>query len=213
MDMVKVMHYSKTFITGYDKTTAWMMPWFIENFDKHMPNTALVAYNFDEFNAPVKGMKNWFKKPYAMADASKKASSVCWIDSDIEIRDNVEDIFDWCEPNRLAMVEDQPWTTRRKETWHNSGVVAFKGRPNILDEWVSAINNLPMVTNPMVGDQDILHTCVKDDMRRRIHITDLPKAYNTLRLDLLDNTAPAQIKLMHWTGPKGKDRIRGMINE
>jgi len=211
--MEKAMSYSKLFITGYDSTTKWMWPWFKENFKKHMPDANIHAYNFDEFKAPILGNKNWFKKPFAMQDAAKKASAVCWIDSDVEIKANVEDIFDHCEPNKLAMVEDSPWTARKQETWHNSGVVAFNSRPNILDEWAAAISSLPEVTNSMFGDQDVLHHLVKQDMRRRIHITDLPKAYNTLRLDLLDNTAPPElrIKMMHWTGNKGKDQIRSMM--
>jgi phosphatidylethanolamine-binding protein (PEBP) family uncharacterized protein len=45
-----------------------------------------------------------------------------------------------------------------------------------------------------------------------IHISDLPREYNTLRLDLIDNTAPKNIKIMHWTGKKGKDKIRSMMN-
>ena len=49
-------------------------------------------------------------------------------------------------------------------------------------------------------------------MKRRIHITDLPRAYNTLRLDLIDNTAPPNIKMMHWTGAKGKEKIREQMN-
>jgi len=210
--MEKGMRYSKLFITGYDSTTEWMWPWFYKNFTTQMPKANIIAYNFDEFEAPIGGIKNWFKKPFAMIDASKKADAVCWIDSDVEVKYTIEDIFDYCEPNRLAMVEDQPWTIRRKETWHNSGVVAFNGRPNILDEWAAAVGNLPEVTNPMFGDQDVLHHLLKDDMRRRIHITDLPKAYNTLRLDLVDSTAPAKIKMMHWTGAKGKDQIRSMMN-
>jgi len=207
------MSYSKLFITGYDSTTKWMWPWFYKNFTRQMPYANLLAYDFDEFETPTKGLKNWFKKPFAMIDAVKKAQAVCWIDSDIEIKHNVEDIFDYCEPNRLAMVQDQPWTLRRKEIWHNSGVVAFNGKPNILDEWAAAVQQVPENAGPMFGDQDVLHHLVRDEFRRRIHITDLPKTYNTLRLDLLDNNAPAKIKMMHWTGGKGKEQIRSMINE
>ena len=51
-----------------------------------------------------------------------------------------------------------------------------------------------------------------DDLKRLTYITDLPREYNTLRIDLLDSTAPKDIKIMHWTGAKGKEVIRGMIN-
>ena len=37
------------------------------------------------------------------------------------------------------------------------------------------------------------------------------KSSNTLRIDLLDNTTPKNIKVMHWTGAKGNDHIRGLL--
>ena len=42
-------------------------------------------------------------------------------------------------------------------------------------------------------------------------INDLPNEYNVMRLQTeLDNyTGP--IKVMHWTGPKGKEKIKEML--
>jgi len=207
------MTYSKLFITGFDSTTAWMIPWFKKNFYQHMPESNLLAYNFDSFEAPSSGLKNWFKKPFAMQDAAKQARSVCWLDSDIEIKSDITDIFNYVEPNKLAMVEDRPWSARRGEKWHNSGVVAFNSRPNILDQWSAAVANVKSNNNPMLGDQDILHHLVRDGIKRMIHITDLPQQYNTLRLDVLDNNVPSYIKCMHWTGGKGKEHIRSLMND
>ena len=195
----------KLFITGCDKTTRWMLPWFTQNFKIYNPDSELKVYDFDMFAPQLDG---WFKKPSAMIDASVNANQVCWIDTDCHILSNIEDIFSFIEPNKLAMVEDKPWSKRRGETWHNSGVVAFKSRPNILNAWASAVQ-----ANPEVGDQEVLHSLVNGGLRRTIHITSLPREYNTLRLDLLDNTAPANPKIMHWTGPKGKQEIRKMIDE
>ena len=50
-------------------------------------------------------------------------------------------------------------------------------------------------------------------MRRLIHIESIPRKYNTLRLDKLDNTTPKKVLVMHWTGKKGKEEIRKLINE
>ena len=110
------------------------------------------------------------------------------------------------------MVQDQPWTMRRKEKWHNSGVVAFQGTPTILKDWATSTTRANQVDNPMFGDQDVLHLILREGLKRMIHIVDLPKKYNTLRLDLLDNTAPKNIALMHWTGQKGNDEIRRMMD-
>jgi hypothetical protein len=214
MDMVKVMNYSKLFITGCDKNTEWMLPFFIPRFTKH--NSApLMVFDFGMSPevaqavdaVPLKSQDSgWFKKPLAMVKASKVADYVCWLDTDCEIRENIEDVFDYLEPNKLALAKDLPWTTRHKETWHNTGVVAFRSRPIILDEWAAAVT-----FTKERGDQEILHMMLQDPMRRLIHITDLPRSYNTLRLDLQDLTAPKNIKVMHWTGQKGKEQIRSMM--
>lgn len=210
------MKSSKLFITGCDSTTEWMLPWFYKNFMKHNPNAELIIYDFGmeahHFPQLTKSLRadrnhGWFKKPAAMLAASQLAENVCWLDTDCHVQANIEDIFDHVEPNKLAMVEDAPWSKRRQEKWHNSGVVAFSGRPNILDEWVTAVKN----PGKIPGDQEVLHLLVREGMRRLIHITDLPRQYNTLRLDLDDGTAPADPKIMHWTGPKGKDIIRKMM--
>ena len=92
------MKYSRLFITGYDSTTEWLWPWFYKNFTTQMPEATLLSYNFDEFEAPVSGLKNWFKKPFAMLDAAKKSDSVCWIDTDIEIK------YDGCDHSSHVMI-------------------------------------------------------------------------------------------------------------
>ena len=212
-----VMKLSKLFITGCDFRTEWQLPFFVNNFKKHNPDARLMIFDFGmetslypEMRKSLRGAteKGWFMKPRAMATASVMADHVCWLDTDCEVRANLDGIWDHVEPNKLAMVEDVPWSTRRGEVWHNSGVVAFSHRPNILDEWYAAVNN-----NPIQGDQEVLHEIVKIGLRRSIHITSLPREYNTLRLDLLDGTSPSDIKIMHWTGQLGKTHIRKIMND
>jgi hypothetical protein len=200
------MKSSKVFITGCDTSTRWMLPWFKENFYKYNPNSELQIYDFDVDFSHTQG---WFKKPAAMVHAGKLADHVCWIDSDIEVLGSLDNIWKYVQPNKLTMVEDQPWSTRRGETWHNSGVVAFNRIPSILYEWATAVANLsPLdMDNPMFGDQDVLHGLLPP-LRRQIHINTAPKKWNTLRLDILDGTEPEDIKLMHWTGAKGKEVIK-----
>jgi hypothetical protein len=211
------MTYSKLFITGCDKQTEWMLPWFVDNFKKHNPDADLLIYDFGMEANPYPEMtksllgnqdSGWFKKPATMIDASKLANHVCWLDTDCEVRDNLDGVWSHIESNKLAMVEDVPWSTRHGEMWHNSGVVAFRHRPNILDEWASAV-----AANPVRGDQEVLHLLVREGIRRLIHISSLPREYNTLRLDLTDDTAPSQPKIMHWTGQKGKKHIREIMND
>ena len=198
---------SKLFITGCDKNTRWMLPWFESNFYKHNPDAKLHVFDFD-----VMG-RGWFNKPVVMRLAADMAEHVCWLDTDCEVRADLNPIFDFAEINKLTMVEDAPWTMRRKETWHNSGVVAFRGIPRVLNHWADNATMMVEDRGLMYGDQDILHELVRDGLKRQIHITTIPKQWNTLRLDLTDRTAPANIKIMHWTGKKGKDEIRKQIDE
>ena len=143
-----------------------------------------------------------------MMNAAQKADKVCWLDVDIEIVGSYDGVWDWVRPNVLTMAKDGPWTKRRRETWHNSGVVAFQNQPQILFDWCSAVESK---NHGQRGDQEVLHMLMTDELRRMTHIQDLPKKYNTLRIDLLDGTAPKDIHGMHWTGKKGKDHIKGLI--
>lgn len=197
--------YDKVFITGVDSKTMWMLDWFQDGFYKHNPDAELLIYNFDESFTHLEG---WFKKPYAMMNAAQKADKVCWLDVDIEIVGSYDGVWDWVRPNVLTMAKDGPWTKRRRETWHNSGVVAFQNQPQILFDWCSAVESK---NHGQRGDQEVLHMLMTDELRRMTHIQDLPKKYNTLRIDLLDGTAPKDIHGMHWTGKKGKDHIKGLI--
>ena len=36
----------RTFMTGVDKTTQWMLPWFMSNFKKHNKPEKIVVYDF-----------------------------------------------------------------------------------------------------------------------------------------------------------------------
>src|SRR5210317_1813547 len=118
------MKSSKLFITGCDYNTEWMLPWFVENFKKHNPETELVIYDFGmrgglypEMRKSLRGNqdKGWFKKPAAMLNASQLADNVCWIDTDCEIVGNINGIWEHLEPNKLLMAEDLPWSKRRGE--------------------------------------------------------------------------------------------------
>ena len=207
---------SNLFITGCDNNTQWQLPWFVENFKKHNPNAELMIYDFGmkdnpypELSTPLKSSDiGWFKKPSAMMKASLVADKVCWLDTDCHVLTNIENIFNFTEPEKLSMAQDVPWTTRRGEMWHNSGVVVFEGKPNILSKWATEVSY-----RPVVGDQEVLHGIVGQNLNRLRYIKDLPRSFNVLRLDILDCSGPGAIKIMHWTGAKGNDKIREMMND
>jgi hypothetical protein len=147
--------------------------------------------------------KGWFKKPLSMLKCPAKKT--VWIDTDCQVMDNIDDIFNLLEPNKLAMVEDKPWTWRRGHLWHNSGVVGFIDKPIILRQWVGATKK----NSDQIGDQEVLDKLLSPITKISL-IKDLPNEWNVLRLQL-DDGYVGKIRIMHWTGQKGKDKIRSML--
>lgn len=213
--------FKRVFITGCDITSEWMLPWFVRNYVKHN-STPLIFVDFGVSEAALSDVSmscagtinmskspdtGWFKKPAAMIEASKVSEKVCWIDTDCEILGDLSDIFNHVYPNKLSLAEDKPWSARRGEIWHNSGVVAFEGRPPILELWAKTVR-----TNPLIGDQEVLHNIVREGLNRQIHISTLPSDFNWLRLMLKDGVDSKTKKIMHWTGRAGKQHIREGLN-
>ena len=129
-----------------------------------------------------------------------------WIDTDCEVLGNIEGIFNLLVDDKLNMVQDLPWTLRTQETWHNSGVVGFKGKPEILRAWAHKVKMYQTD-----GDQEVLHSMFNDDIHRLQYINSLPNIFNWLRIQLIDNHDNVHKKVMHWTGRKGKAIIQEKI--
>lgn len=209
-------------LTGCDVKTEWQLPWFIENYYKiNKIPLAIADFGMSEemrksiMNHPAvfcvmnlnpdqeQKLKGWFLKPAAMLKAPGK--SVVWIDTDCEITEKVEPLFDLLQPNKLNMVRDNPWVKRRGELWYNSGVVGYIDKPEILGKWFQAVKE-----NPVVGDQEVLHSML-NPITQMTYINELPNEWNVLRLQTENDGYTGPKKIMHWTGKKGDERIRGKI--
>ena len=217
--MVKHMKsYDKAFVTGCDENHEWMLEWFFKNYKKHMKDVPLVFANFGLTPDGLKKVREnvhavmnlkpfdeegWFKKPMSMIKCPSKKT--IWIDLDCEIRDDISNLFNMLKPNMLNMVEDKPWTMRGQELWHNSGVVGFIDKPTILYDWAKAIRD-----NPVQGDQEVLHLLLNPITKIK-YINDIPNEYNVLRLQVETDGYAGAIKVMHWTGQKGKNKIKAML--
>lgn len=215
-----MLKYDKVFLTGCDKTQEWMLDWFLDNYKKHNDTPILFA-NFgvsDPMLSKIKRQKKfhavldltktkeigWFKKPVSMMNSPSKKT--VWIDTDCEVLGNLEKIFDLLIEGKLNMVEDVPWSKRRKETWYNSGIVGFVDKPSILQKWVSKVKE-----EPKVGDQEVLHN-MTDQLQKLMYINPLPKQFNVMRIQHIDKTVPKNPLVYHWTGKKGKAIIEKRMN-
>ena len=212
--------YEKAFVTGCDKQHEWLLPWFIKNYRLYNSSPLVFAdFGICDLNIihgkvdaiidladKTEGWNNVFKKPEAMLLCPSKQT--VWIDTDCEILTSIEGIWKLLEPNKLNMVEDKPWTKRRPErgAWYNSGVVGFIDKPQILRQWAKWIGE-----SNEVGDQEVLYARL-DQLQKLTYINPLPNEYNWLRLQLEhDEQNSWNKKIIHWTGRKGKDRIREII--
>ena len=209
--------YDKAFVTGCDSNNEWQLPWFFKNYKKHN-DTPLVFADFgvsdiEAVKPHVHAVidltrieeKGWFKKPKAIAHCPAKQK--VWLDTDCEIRGNIGGIFGLLKPNMLNMVEDKPWAKRRGGVQYNSGVVGVVGNPMILNMWAQWIKE-----GDAVGDQETL-TANLNPITSIKYINPLPNEYNWLRLQIENDNEPAtDARVVHWTGQKGNDRIRSMMN-
>lgn len=209
--------YDKAFLTGCDKSTEWMLAWFILNYKKHHKTPLIFAdfgiseLTYQVVRANVHAIidmtrikeEGWFKKPKAMLHSPSKQT--IWIDTDCEVLDNCDDIFDLIKPNKLLMAEDKPWSQRRNEKWHNSGIVGFEDKPDILKKWIEKVE-----TKPVTGDQEVLHEMLNPITKIK-YIEDLPNKYNVLRLQVEKDGYKGKKKIIHWTGFKGKQHIKGLL--
>jgi len=209
-------------LTGCDKKTEWQLPWFLDTYYK--TNTlplAIADFGMsEEMNKRVRShpavfcvmaldpnyegnIKGWFLKPAALIKSPGK--SVVWVDTDCEIMSKLDPLFNLLQPNKLNMVKDHPWIKRRGENWFNSGVVGVINKPEILGKWHQAVTE-----NPQVGDQEVLHSLL-NPITQMTYINELPNEWNVLRLQIEMDGYTGPKKIMHWTGEKGNDRIRGLI--
>lgn len=211
----------RCFITGCDANTEWMLEWFLKNYLKHN-DTPIIFADFgvttetrlwvqqmsgfaDYIEVPKQRAGGWFYKPTSLL--LSPYHETCWLDTDIQVLGDLSGIFKHVEEGKLGMCEDKPWSRRRGETWHNSGVVAIKGKPPILSKWAKECKE-----NAKVGDQEVLHEMVRlSPLMRNMHISTLPNIYNWLRIQLLDGEDSSKKLCMHWTGQKGKNQIRKLM--
>jgi hypothetical protein len=231
-----MIELDRCFITGCDTQTQWQLPWFLDNYRKF--NTTPIVFcdfgvdaavlkwaeaNFDEiiYNDQVQNPyrihsgPRWWLKPAAIA--AVEGERRVWLDTDCEVLGCLDELFPLLERDKINIVRDRPWSTRRQEHWFNTGVVGVVGfLPTILGDWVNQCrleSGGTTMGSIARGDQDALRDLLDNDpMKIWANINELPNKYNWLRIQLLDGQDSPDKLIMHWTGPKGNQTIWNKIN-
>lgn len=184
------------FITGANSEYEDILDWFINNYNKHISRPLYIAdfglRNKYPNTIQINWKDNpWYYKPRAMIEAP--SDRVCWIDCDIEIKEDISDIFDLTGAADFGMTKD--WCNRNTE-WQSGLVCVNSKQP--LYKWAELCEY-----RQYRGDQETFEV-----IKNFYSIKEIPKEYNWLRL-----AEPREdVKAMHWTGTVGKQIIRSQIH-
>tara|TARA_Y100000004_G_scaffold196483_1_gene266633 strand:- start:1076 stop:1702 length:627 start_codon:yes stop_codon:yes gene_type:complete len=204
------------FVIGVDNKMQWMLPWWLDNYYRHNTIPVMICDfgmredwakwskeradgGYEKF--PIREECSWFYKPLALARC--KAEKKCWIDLDCEVLDDISGIFDYTQLDKITCAEDiyHSWGCK----WQ-TGVFAVENNSKVLELWVHDCLNIKNR-----GDQEVLWDIVK---RYPNIISEMPNYYNWLRRDVETGRECSQDpKIIHWTGPVGKQVIKEKIEK
>ena len=191
-------------ITGVDHSHEDLLEWWLKNVYKHHNyNVEVGVMDFGmspalrgrlednypaTFSRPFNGTKarkiGWFYKVQAVMDCPSK--SVCWLDVDCEILTDISDVYNLVPPGMIGLTRD--WV---RGNWWATGVIVVNDRPSLLEHWDRRLN----ADDGIRGDQEALYELVGNKEHEQIQ--ELNKGKDS----------PTK-KVIHWTGPRGKQFIR-----
>ena len=202
-------------ITGVDHSHEDLLEWWLKNVYKHHNyNVEVGVMDFGmspalrgrlednypaTFSRPFNGTKarkiGWFYKVQAVMDCPSK--SVCWLDVDCEILTDISDVYNLVPPGMIGLTRD--WV---RGNWWATGVIVVNDRPSLLEHWDRRLN----ADDGIRGDQEALYELVGNKEHEQIQ--ELPQDYQWLRISLNNGKDSPTKKVIHWTGPVGREHIR-----
>ena len=186
----------KAFVTGANRDFVDILDWFLKGYHKHIKIPLYIA-NFGMLKKyPNELMvatddRTWFYKPKAIMQVP--ATQIIWLDCDIEIKEDLSDMFDMIKDDYL-LSKDHAVRTDRWQT----GIVAIKDK-QVLNKWFDRCE-----MRQERSDQEAFNKVAHE-----FKINKLPNEYHGLRLGKNNDIA----KTIHWTGEDGKEIIRKKIRE
>ena len=200
-------------LTGVDTNHEDLLPWWLNNAIKHNTNENIGVWDFGMSSTMREKIQKeypnvwlsialdknpnsgWFYKLHAVIDAPEKR--VAWLDVDCEILTNIEDVFNLVPPEMIGLTRD--WV---RGNWWATGVIVVNDRPDLLYKW----NDRLLRNDGIRGDQEALEALIGKDTHEEIQ--ELPQEYQWLRISLNQGKDSPTKKVIHWTGPVGREHIR-----
>ena len=210
---------NKTFLVGADHQLQDLLPWWYENVKKHNPDIHITIADFGltssakewatkhsnvvlEYEPHPKSA--WFYKPHAMLKSPYEYT--CWLDIDCEVLQQIDDIFNFPTEEKMALTQDVVRGNPDHDSgvyWWATGVNVVKGKPMILKNWA-----VLTLKGELRGDQEVLHQMINQSPEYQNMIVKMPLEYQWLRISLMNGHDSPNKKVIHWTGPVGKQHIR-----
>tara|TARA_B100000902_G_C27175990_1_gene846381 strand:+ start:311 stop:946 length:636 start_codon:yes stop_codon:yes gene_type:complete len=201
-------------ITGVDSKHEDLVYWWYKNIIRHMPETKVGIWDFGmtpNMREQLSHLPIWLSEPTphqvlawfhkVKAVRETPSNSVAWLDVDCEVLTNIEDVFDLVPPGMIGLTRDIV-----RANWWATGVIVVNDRPPLLEEWDKRLQ----AGDGIRGDQEALHDLI--NIQPHEQIIELPQDYQWLRIALNKGKDSPTKKIIHWTGPKGKEIIRKNIH-
>ena len=199
-------------LTGVDFRLEQLLDWWLDNALRHHDKERIGVWDlgmtpenkqrliekypdvwFSE-DLPKHTISGWFHKLHCVINAPEKR--VMWLDVDCQILTDISDAFDLVPEGMIGLTRD--WV---RGNWWATGVICVNDRPNLLNQWDMRLQQ----NDGVRGDQEALYELIGTDPHEQI--IELPQEYQWLRISLNKHKDSPNKKVIHWTGPKGKDYI------
>jgi hypothetical protein len=215
-------------IIGVDDNQAWMLKWWWDKYREHNSLPVLFAdfgltkkhRNWCEergYLSPLITLEGhpWFRKPFGCLATCFQQT--IWLDTDVEVRRNVEPLFEYAADNSIGITFDRGSPKQWAEALptdcrlFNSGVIAYNHGDIVFNKWALMV----MIMCPFepiekklkipTGDQEVLALSIRQYGQGRVK--EMPKEEVRLRREP-DRILYGDCLVKHWTGPHGKDEIK-----
>jgi len=204
---------NRSWVVGVDHNMEDLLPWWYANVKTWAPEPDITICDFG-MTKPAKARAKeyadtfleytiheryaWFYKPRALLETPYEYK--CWLDIDCEVMAPIDNIFNFPTDDKIALTQD---VVRGEDWWWATGVNVAKGNPKILKDWAYITEH----SNER-GDQEVLKKMIDTDSSYNNMIVLMPIEYQWLRIQIVNGQDSPNKKIVHWTGPTGKQHIR-----